>query len=306
MNIISKTPMRISFVGGMTDIPWFYQEHGGAVISTAIDKYVTVVVRESEKVRKRESESPLVRECLRFAQVDGVSVEIESDVSATGSGLGASSALTVGLIHALTVYKRETKGHDFGAVPREYLARKACEIEINYLGAPIGKQDQYAAAYGGLRKYEFNHDDTVQISTYNPCAELESSLMLFKTNLPRGSDKAIFAEMDTDKLKKMKALVPQFVQALSYGDLKTIGRLLHQNWCLKRGLNGSISNPQLDGIYDLALEAGVIGGKLLGAGGGGHFLFCVTAEHQKQVKHALEGLAAHVPFRFEPRGTRQL
>ena len=304
--IVTKTPLRISFVGGGTDLPCFYERYGGAVISTTIDKYVTVKLQPRRSgldlrvgvisclyKRAEQVKHPIVRECLKQCGIErGISIEIESDVESVGTGLGTSSALTVGLLSALHVFK------NVGAKPEDF-ARMACEVEIERLGKPIGKQDQYAAAYGGLRKYTFRRDGGVAINTYKAEKEMTSHLMLFRTNIPRGADSAIFEKLDTDKLKKMKALVPLFVHALSYRDYKTIGGLLHQNWLLKRGLNDEISNSHLDGIYALALEAGAIGGKLLGAGGGGHFLFCVPSVHHESVKAALEGLAVEVPRRLQ-------
>ena len=301
--IMTKTPLRISFVGGGTDLPWFYSKHGGAVISTTIDKFVTVKIKRSEDDRIICSDNikkppyAIIRQVKMLMGIGRpVEICIDSDI-APGSGLGGSSALTVGLLSALHVFK------NVGAKPEDF-ARMACEVEIERLGKPIGKQDQYTVAYGGLRKYTFRRDGGVAINTYKAEKELTSHLMLFRTNIPRGADSAIFEKLDTEKLKKMKALVPLFVHALSYRDYKTIGGLLHQNWLLKRGLNDEISNSHLDGIYALALEAGAIGGKLLGAGGGGHFLFCVPQKHQESVKEALDGLAVQVPFKFESKGTR--
>ena len=301
--IMTKTPLRISFVGGGTDLPCFYSKHGGAVISTTIDKFVTVKIKRSEDDRIICSDNikkppyAIIRQVKMLMGIGRpVEICIDSDI-APGSGLGGSSALTVGLLSALHVFK------NVGAKPEDF-ARMACEIEIERLGKPIGKQDQYAAAYGGLRKYTFRRDGGVAINTYKAEKELTSHLMLFRTNIPRGADGAIFENLDTAKLERIKELVPLFVRALSYRDYKTIGNLLHKNWLLKRGLNGAISNDPLDGIYALALDAGAIGGKLLGAGGGGHMLFVVPLQSQDDVKAKLCDMATHVPFRFEQEGTR--
>ena len=302
--VTSKTPLRISFVGGGTDIAWFYQKHGGAVISTAIDKYVTVKVGARERGSEGASKNPIVRECLRKVGIDGgVSIEIESDVPA-GSGLGSSSALTVGLLNALLAYKMEMTPY------KEFIAEAACEIEINVLGNPIGKQDQYAVTYGGMRHYKFHKDGSVDLSDWRggSWANLEGQLMLFRTRVERGADtattSALFSNHDEDKLKEIKALVPRFDYAWFHDDVGRVGGLLHENWRLKSQLNDSISNGPLDKIYQLVLDAGALGGKLLGAGGGGHFLFYVRPEQQGAVKAALDGLAVHVEFKFEAQGTR--
>ena len=357
--IISKTPLRISFVGGGTDIADFYRKYGGEVISTTIDKYITVQVTpctdkqiaitttgntESEKVRRGESEQkqiplshfptfspaaswqvvnsldeikhPLIREALRKTGVEsGVSIEVRSDISARGTGLGSSSALTVGLLNALYAYTGERCN-------AERLAHEACDIEINILGNPIGKQDQYAAAYGGLRRFWFEPDDNVNVELLpqkgvgnndppfresQSCSPLEKYLMLFYTGIQRSAN-AILSEQkraaSPTSLLKIRELVPKLCNALMRDDFDKVGQLLHENWQLKRGLAGAISNDQLDTIYRLALDAGALGGKLLGAGGGGYFLFHVPAKEQGTVIAALDGLAEHTPFRFEPKGSR--
>ena len=302
--VTSKTPLRISFVGGMTDVAWFYQKHGGAVISTAIDKFITVTVGARERGGEEASKNPIVRACLQKVGIDGgVSIEIESDVPA-GTGLGSSSALTVGLLNALIAYKSKMTPY------KEFLAEAACEIEINVLGNPIGKQDQYAGTYGGMRHYKFHKDGSVDLSDWRGGSwnALEDQLMLFRTRVERGADTAtttaLFSNHDEDKLKEIKALVPRFDYAWFHDDVSRVGGLLHENWRLKSQLNDSISNGPLDKIYQLALDAGALGGKLLGAGGGGHFLFYVRPEHQETVKAALDGLAVHVEFKFEAQGTR--
>ena len=308
--IVSKTPLRISFVGGGTDIGWFYRVHGGAVVSTAIDKYVTVEVRENGKTGKRENENPIVRECLRKLGIDGgVSIEIKSDVGERGTGLGSSSALTVGLLNALHAYRGDR-------APAEQLANEACAVEIEVLGKPIGKQDQYASAYGGFRRYVFDQDGDVAVSeclgVHFPFKghvdRLEAHLLLFDTHIQRSADTVLESQRernDIASLLKIKRLEEAFYNCLLIGgDIDDVGLILHESWMLKRQLSDRTTNPALDEIYRRALDAGAVGGKLLGAGGGGHFLFYVELEKQDTVKKALEGLATYVPFCFESKGTR--
>ena len=324
--IRTKTPLWISFVGGGTDLPWFYQEHGGCVINTAIDKCVTVEVQESEKVGKWESpdtrdarwnrhEHPIVRECFRKLGIDGgVSIEIESDVGDRGTGLGSSSALTVGLLNAL--YTLRDSNLPYKTCYLETLARQACEVEIDILGKPIGKQDQYAATYGGFRRYVFNKDGDVEVSEClgahfpfkGQVDRLEARLLLFDTHVQRSADRVLESQRkrnDTALLLKIKRLEAEFYNCfLIGGDIDDVGAILHESWMLKRQLSEQTTNPALDEIYRRALDAGAVGGKLLGAAGGGHFLFYVRPDDQQAVKAALEGLATHVLFRFESKGTQ--
>ena len=363
---VSRTPLRISFVGGGTDIADFYRKYGGEVISTTIDKYITVEVSprndkqiairttggtEGEKVpihrdarngmRGGESDQkqispahcptfppaaswetvdsldavkhPLIREALRKTGVEsGVSIEVISDISAQGTGLGSSSALTVGLLNALYAYQGERCN-------AEKLARDACDIEINILGNPIGKQDQYATAYGGLRRFWFEPDDSVitelfQVPMYpdesglrGTSKILEKHLMLFNTGIQRSANTILSEQKraaSPTSLLKIRGLVPNCCNALMRNDFDKIGQLLHENWQLKRGLAGSISTDQLDTTYRLALDTGALGGKLLGAGGGGYFLFYVPQAQQRAVIAALDGLAEYTPFRFESKGSQ--
>lgn len=321
--VISRTPLRISFVGGGADLPWFYQQHSGAVISTAIDKYVTVTVRENGKTGKREKENPIVRECLRKLGINGgVSIEIESDVGERGTGLGSSSALTVGLLNAL--YTLRDSKLQYKTCYLETLARQACAIEIAVLGKPIGKQGQYASSYGGFRRYRFDEDGDVEVSEClgihfpfkGQVDRLEARLLLFDTHIQRSADTVLASQRernDIASLLKIKRLEEAFYNCLLSprnpdesgligGD--DVGLILHESWMLKRQLSDRTTNPALDEIYRRALDAGAVGGKLLGAGGGGHFLFYVEPEKQDIVKKALEGLATHVPFCFESKGTR--
>lgn len=320
--IISKTPLRISFVGGGTDITDFYRRYGGEVISTTIDKYITVEIsqREDRKIavwtEKTKAEPglvpslvssldevqhPLIRETMRKAGVEsGVSIEVTSDISAKGTGLGSSSALTVGLLNALYAYR----GERWNA---ETLARDACEVEIDILGNPIGKQDQYAAAYGGLRRFWFEPDDSVIVERFQTSETLEKHLMLFDTGIQRSANTILRDQKraaSPTSLLKIRELVPRFCNALMRNDFDKVGQFLHENWQLKRRLAGSISNNQLDTTYRVALDAGALGGKLLGAGGGGYFLFYVPPVQQSEVISALDGLASHTPFRCEPCGSR--
>lgn len=339
--IVTKTPLRISFVGGGTDIPWFYREHGGVVISTAIDKYVTVTVEWGNNDRIYINESGLrqytadleavenlyLREALRKAGVcRSVSVTIQSDVGERGTGLGSSSALTVGLLNAL--YTLRDSKLQYKSCYLETLARQACEVEIDVLGKPIGKQDQYASSYGGFRRYRFDQDGGVEVSeclgAHFPFKEqvdrLEARLLLFDTHIQRSADTVLESQRernDIASLLKIKGLEEEFFNCLLSprnpdesgligGNIDDVGVILHESWLLKRQLSDRTTNPALDEIYLRALNAGAVGGKLLGAGGGGHFLFYVEKEKQDTVKQALEGLATHVPFNFENRGTHIL
>ena len=327
--IISKTPLRISFVGGGTDISDFYRKYGGAVISTAIDKYITVEVsrRDDNQIIVKtpdnwqevnwidEIRHPLIRESMRKTGVQlGVSIKVKSDIPARGTGLGSSSALTVGLLNALYTYQR--KRYDlavyyekYGKFPlTERLAYWACEIEIDRLGNPIGKQDQYIAAYGGFRQFTFEPNDDVSVEAIEPPSDLEKHLMLFYTGIQRQAGAILNEQKQTanpETLLKMKAQVQELSEIfMKGGHTAKIGAILHEAWKLKRSLTDCISTDQLDATYRLALDAGALGGKLLGAGGGGYFLFYVPVEKQAAVIAALDGLCSHTPFRFEPRGSR--
>ena len=349
--IVSKTPLRISFVGGGTDLPSFYQTYGGAVISTAIDKYVTVTVspRRDNKIcvsspvgKSRfigdgvqlvssvdQIDHPIVRESMCKTGVFvprpgglGINIEIVSDV-APGSGLGGSSALTVGLLNAFRAYYTEQQSDKSGPgqvretdINPRYttnpiytwtLAREACEIEINRLGQPIGKQDQYIAAYGGFRRFTFESEGDVGVESIKPPKGLARVLMLFDTGISHEANK-ILAEQSRvaspHTLLKMKGQCGQLYSLLRSGDVTGIGHLLHEAWKLKKSLAPSICPDRLDTLYRLALDAGALGGKVLGAGGGGHFLVMAPLKAQKAVAKALDGLATRVPFKFESQGSR--
>ena len=322
--IISRTPIRISFVGGGTDIANFYRQYGGEVISTAIDKYISVYITRGQNSQiaidtpdhqetvsdPNSIQHPLIREAVRKTNAtDGISITVTSDVPSRGCGLGSSSALTVGLLNALYAYQ--------GIEMRtEFLAHQACEIEIDRLNQPIGKQDQYIAAYGGLKRIQFNRDESVHTQalpvTAETIARLEENFTLFYTGIQRRAETILHEQKRSasrQTLLQMRALVPAFHDILvegSHGNcLDEVGYLLHRAWELKRSLCDSISNSVLDRIYERAIAAGALGGKILGAGGGGYFLFYVPTGKQGAVTTTLSDLGlSQLRFRFEPKGSQ--
>ena len=322
--IISRTPIRISFVGGGTDIANFYRGYGGEVISTAIDKYIFVCITKQTNSQitintpdhhetvsdPNHIQHSLIREAVRKTGVTGgISITVTSDVPSRGCGLGSSSALTVGLLNALYAYR----GIE---MPAETLAQQACEIEIEHLNQPIGKQDQYIASYGGLKRIQFNKDESVDTQdiplTPETVARLEKNFILFYTGIQRRAETILHKQKRSaspQTLLQMRALVPAFYDILvkgNHGDcLDEVGHLLHRAWQLKRSLCDSISNPMLDTIYESAIAAGALGGKILGAGGGGYFLFYVPTERQGAVTTALSDLGLlRLAFHFEPQGSQ--
>ena len=329
--IISRTPIRISFVGGGTDIANFYRQYGGEVISTAIDKYISVCITREQNSQitintpdHHETVSdpdhiqhPLIRETVRKTfppasgevREGGLSITVTSDVPSRGCGLGSSSALTVGLLNALYAYQ----GIEMSP---ESLAHQTCKIEIDRLNQPIGKQDQYIAAYGGLRRIQFNRDESVHTQdisiTSETVARLEENFTLFYTGIQRRAETILHEQKRSaspQTLLQMRELVPAFYDVLVKGNHKgcfyEVGHLLHRAWQLKRSLCDSISNPVLDRIYERAVAAGALGGKILGAGGGGYFLFYVPKAKQGTVTAALSDLGlSRLGFRFEPKGSQ--
>ena len=330
--IISRTPIRISFVGGGTDIANFYRQYGGEVISTAIDKYISVYITREQNSQiaintpdhcetvfaPDHIQHPLIREAVRKTNVtEGISITVSSDVPSRGCGLGSSSALTVGLLNALYAYQ----GTEMSA---ETLAEQACEIEIERLNQPIGKQDQYIAAYGGLKRIQFNRDENVHTQalpvTPETVARLEGNFALFYTGIQRRAETILHEQKRSaspQTLLQMRELVPAFYDVLirgnrgflnpdlSGGCLDEVGHLLHRAWQLKRSLCNGISNPMLDTIYERAIAAGALGGKILGAGGGGYFLFYVPTERREAVKTTLSDLGlSQLGFRLEPKGSQ--
>lgn len=319
--IITRTPFRISFVGGGSDLGAFYRRSPGAVLSTTINKYMYISSHrffEEDKVRIKYSrtethrdvndiEHPIVKEVLRKFDVNGA-LEISSiaDVPA-GTGLGSSSSFTVGLLHNMY-----TKSSVF--ITKEQLASEACEIEIERLGEPIGKQDQYAAAYGGLNMITFRPNESVDVepihlkrSTFE---SLESNLMMFYTGLQRRTASILTEQRENMReeqkflsLQRMVGLVSEMRDALYNDDLTEFGNLLHRNWILKKELASKISNPELNTLYESALENGAIGGKVLGAGGGGFLLLYCEEEKQDRVRTALHP-HKEMQFGFDHEGSK--
>jgi D-glycero-alpha-D-manno-heptose-7-phosphate kinase len=319
--IITKTPFRISFVGGGSDLPEFYHEHPGAVLSTTINKYMYISSHkyfEHDKIRMKYSKTetvkgideithPIFKEALKMFQIQG-GLELSSiaDVP-SGTGMGSSSSFTVGLLHNLYAIKGEH-------VSKERLAKEACEIEIERLGEPIGKQDQYAAAYGGLNIFRFNTDETVSVEKVylnkTILSDLEDNLIMFYTGSQRKANEILTEQKSNTKSADKKAtliemthLVDELKIALTSNKLDDFGKLLHENWLLKRGLASKISNNDIDDAYTLAMNNGALGGKLLGAGGGGFLLFYCIKEKQTKLIEAMKRFR-RFPFGLEHEGSK--
>jgi D-glycero-alpha-D-manno-heptose-7-phosphate kinase len=317
--IISQTPYRVSFAGGGTDLPAFYRQEWGAVLSMAVRKYMYVTVgrRFDKSIRVAytrtdfadtvaEVQHTLVREALRVTGlVNHLEITTIGDVPA-GTGMGSSSSLTVGLLNAMYA-------HSGRIVGPARLAEESCRIEIETLGKPIGKQDQYAAAYGGLNYIRFNTDGTVEVEP-TPCRadileELERRLMLVYTAQTRSADEILKKQSEgtADKmgvLRRMRDLAGEMRTALgAEGDIDAFGRLLDEGWQLKRSLGFGISGEHVDAWYEAARRAGAQGGKLLGAGGGGFLLLMAPRERHETIRDAL-GRPKEIDCRFDRRGSR--
>jgi D-glycero-alpha-D-manno-heptose-7-phosphate kinase len=301
--IITQTPLRIGLLGGGTDLPSYYRQHGGRVLNCALDKYVYVIVKQrfdddiyvnyskKEIVSKTEDlEHELVREAMQMADVtSGVEITTLADIPSAGSGLGSSSAVTVGLLNALFAYR----GHQLSA---EELAELACTIEIERCGKPIGKQDQYIAALGGIRDIRFGPGDEIIAGEVGlPAAErraLQQQIMLFYTGITRSAD-LILAEQNANvdvsrpQLDLLRDLAGLAVERLRNGDVDGIGAAVRESWEAKRKLASGVSNDQIDLAVARALAAGASGAKVTGAGGGGFLLVICPVERQRAVRESL-------------------
>ena len=316
--IITKTPFRISFCGGGSDLPAFYEKHGGAVLSTSINKYMYITIhpyfdprRTVLKYSKTEIvdelykiEHSIFHHVLNELQIEGVEITCTADIPA-GTGLGSSSAFTVGLLHTLSCYKGKYAS-------KAELAARACEVEIDKLRSPIGKQDQYAAAIGGLNFIRFHPGGQV---TYEPILmkngllnQLEDSLVLYYLGTSRSANEILKEQSSnmsdkrkSDNLKSMVKLAETMKESLQKADLSNFGEMLDESWQLKRDLASGISNPEIDELYNKGIRAGATGGKLLGAGGGGFLMFYCPKEKQSLLGAEL-GLRP-LPFSFDYDGT---
>jgi len=321
--IISRTPFRISFFGGGTDYPVWYEKHGGRVISATINKYCFITVRylppffkynhriryykHEETMTIDEIKHPSVRECAKFLKIDkGIEIVHNADLPAQ-SGLGSSSTFTVGLLNALHALQ------NYMPTKRE-LALDAIHIEQELIGESVGSQDQTAAAFGGLNKISFNQKDIIDVDSIIMSQErrdeLQNNLMLFFTGFARTACEVAEAQIEItpkkeQELNEMMEICREGLKRLTdpKQTLDKFGKLLNDQWKLKRSITDKISNKDIDEIYEAGIEAGALGGKLLGAGGGGFMLFYVPTQYQQKVKTALKE-KLFVPFRFENTGSK--
>ncbi len=320
--IISRTPLRISFVGGGSDISSFYRNQEGGVVSTAINKYVYIAVNrqfdgrilinysKTEIVAKvSDIENNLVREALKITGVKGgIHITSIADIPAEGTGMGSSSSYIVGLLNALYAYQGKH-------VTAERLAAEACHIEIDILKKPIGKQDQYIAAYGGFQYIQFNSDESVYVDPIICLSDtkfnLGNKLLLFYTYKTRSADPILAKQtknLTTSAIKrktmgKMVKIAWEMRETLRNNDIHSFGKQLHENWILKRKMAEGVTNDQIDRWYSVALKNGAVGGKILGAGGGGFLLFYAPLEKHDKIVTALPELKL-VDFKFEPQGSK--
>lgn len=320
--IISRTPLRISFAGGGSDLAAFYRQEPGAVLSTAINKYIYINVNKKfdEQIRASYSiteivdsvdqlKHELIREALNMVKPQcGIEITSISDIPSQGTGLGSSSTYTVGLLNSLYAHI----GQHVGA---KRLAQGACEIEIERCKKPIGKQDQYIAAFGGLQYIRFNSDESVFVDPVICSPEtknkLQQSLLMLYTGITRSADTILQEQSQNtvhqdDKrasLRKMTHLAGELRDALVDNDLDGFGEILHEGWMEKKKLAGGISNPKIDAWYETARKQGAIGGKILGAGGGGFLLLYAHPENFPDIMRALPELKP-VQIRFEPQGSK--
>lgn len=319
--IVSKTPLRMSFVGGGSDLPAYYREESGAVLSTTIDKYMYICVnrkfdgnirvsytRTEEVATASAVQHPLVREALDIVGIrGGIEIASMADIPSQGSGLGSSSTYTVGLLNALFAYCGQYTS-------REQLASLACNIEIDRCKEPIGKQDQYAAAYGGLNLIRFHPDETVSVDpvicSTAVLADLETSTLVLFTGRTRSASEVLAQQSaglrDIDRRQLMRRMVElafDFKRELESGQLENVGSLLDENWRLKAQMSAGVSDTQIDDWYDIGIANGALGGKLLGAGNGGFMMFFAPPERHQRIVTALSELQP-VKFHFDRNGAQ--
>lgn len=321
--IITRTPFRMSFFGGGTDYPVWYTDNSGAVLSTTINKYCYIScrylppffdyryllrysLREEVNVID-EIGHPSIRECLRFMSIEkGIEIVHTGDIPAR-SGIGSSSAFTIGLLNALYALLGKM-------VTKRQLARDAIHVEQNLIKENVGSQDQIATAFGGFNKIEFSGANEFYVHPITIRQEkidlLQSHLLLFFTGFSRNASDIACEQIkqthrNTTELRAMMEMVDEAIRILDRGsdNLDDFGKLLNEAWRLKKGLNGLISNNKIDEIYEMAMKSGALGGKLLGAGGGGFILFFASPEHHQRIRESLKDLL-HVPFGFEKLGTQ--
>jgi D-glycero-alpha-D-manno-heptose-7-phosphate kinase len=321
--VISKTPLRMSFVGGGSDLASYYERsEGGAVLGCTIDKYIYITVNKkfddtlrisyskTENVSDASKvEHRLIKAVLNRLEITG-GLEITSiaDIPSEGSGLGSSSSFTVGMLNALYAQNRKF------ASPEE-LANQACEIEIDILKEPIGKQDQYAAAYGGFNLYKFNEDSTVSIQpiicSKDTRKTLQNNVLMFYTGITRSSNRILSEQNKNtlndkkkmDIMEKMVKLTFELAKQIQGNNLASFGEILHENWLLKKRMASGVSNPQIDNWYETGIKNGATGGKILGAGGGGFLAFYAPQEKHIDIIRSLPDLRA-IPFEFEYQGSQ--
>lgn len=320
--IISQTPVRVSFVGGGTDIPIFYKQSEGCVLSTTINKYITIILKErmdnnfliNHYTQERvlhidEIKHDLIRECMKLLQIkNGMDITILSDIPVHGTGLGSSSALTVGMINAIHAYIRKD-------IETERIAQMACEVEMNILKHPIGKQDQYASAYGGMNIVRFFSDEKVVVEkiklSKKEIQNFFSNLFMINTGINRNANKVLTKQIknidENKKFLKEMSLMPDVMKNyLENGQFDKIGKHLNHAWHMKKNLSNHITNSIVDEIFEKGLEAGALGGKLLGAGKGGYILFYVPFELQRNFIDIMLSKYETLPIQYEEFGTRIL
>lgn len=320
--IISRTPLRMSFAGGGSDLPAFYRQQGGAVVSTAIDKYVYVNVNKkfddgiriayskNEEVSSvEEIEHKLVRAAMKYLRLTGgIEITTIADIPSSGTGLGSSSSFTVGLLHALNAFQGRY-------VSSAQLGSDSCRIEIDDCGEPIGKQDQYAAAFGGFNLIEFRQDDSVIVSPIicerATLRELETNIIAFYTGTTRSASNILRQQSDAVASDAGKQKTVMQIAQLAYtlrdelhrNNAGALGEILHESWMLKKSITPGISTGEIDDWYQAARSAGAVGGKILGAGAGGFLMLYAPQESHEAIKAALPTLR-QIRMGFEPLGSR--